>query len=206
MVLKRQLKIYSILQLAFIILTGVRGHAIQNPTASPSNIVRQYLSSDNLESAISYLAPDYKLRFDTRPEGGMNRKQVVRMLEWDFALNPQHRIADMQVNGLQVVVRFHEDNDFSLLIGHPGWDAVSTFTVSESGLITSQLFMPEQGQADWKINLEEALPWLRQNHSDILAKIYPNSRLIQRAETAREWTRILRDWRAATGKSDPTKK
>jgi hypothetical protein len=183
-------------------------HALdpQSRAASPADAVRRYLSATSREEALGLLSPDYRLWFESRTGKGMPKDEVARMLEWDFALNPIHRVEKLEVDGHQVRVTAHEDNDFSLLIGFPGWDAASTFTVSEGGLITSQVYVPRKGQPAWKPYLEKALPWLREHHAGELEQIYPNNRLKQTAESAAQWGRLLRAWRAATGQPDPTRK
>jgi hypothetical protein len=194
------------LSLLMIVLPCAPEETLSNNVSSPEAVVREYFSAKDRETALGLLSPDYKIWFGKREGAGIPKQEVARMLEWDFALNPQRRIEEMRVNGSEVVVRAHEDNDFSLLIGYPGWDAVSTFTVDKAGLIASQLYVPKEGQPAWKPYLEKALPWLREHRAEVLARIYPNNRLSQTSESAREWVKNLKDWRAATGQPDPTRK
>ncbi|HKY04665.1 MAG TPA: hypothetical protein VJQ56_07245 [Blastocatellia bacterium] len=191
--------------LLLILLACAPEGLLSAATRSPESIVREYISAKDREAKLAMLSPDYRIWFGKREGPGMTKPEAARMLEWDFALNPRHRIEEVKVAGRDVVVRIHEDNDFSLLIGYPGWDAVSTYTVDESGLITSQLYVPKEGQPDWKPYLERALPWLREHRAEALARIYPNNRLSRTSESAREWVKQLRDWRAATGQPDPTR-
>lgn len=206
MLRKKYATILSTLALLLIALTCAPEDAASNNARSPESVVREYFSAKDRETALGLLSPDYKIWFGKKEGAGISKQEVARMLEWDFALNPRRRIEELRINGREVVVRAHEDNDFSLLIGYPGWDAVSTFTVDHTGLITSQLYVPKQGQAGWKPYLEKALPWLREHRAEALARIYPNNRLSQTTESAREWVKNLRDWRAATGQPDPTRK
>ena len=185
-------------------LTAVPNHTIQ-PPASPEETIRKYLAAKTRETALARLASDYRLFFDKKVGTGLSKTQVADMLDWDFALHPKHRIKEMKRYGRQVVVQTHEDNDFSLLIGFPGWDATSTFLVNEAGLISEQLYVPRPGQPEWKPYLEKALPWLRENRAEALARIYPDNRLKQTAESATEWVKVLREWRQATGQKDPTR-
>lgn len=165
--------------------------------------VRQYLSADTREAALGLLAEDYKLWFGAKKGEPMRKAEAARLLEWDYALRPRRRIRRLRVSGRTVVVSAHEDNDFSLLLDFPGWDAVSTFEIDRAGKIASQIYLPAQGQPEWKPFLEKALPWLRAQRPDVLARIYPDNRLARTTETAREWVRVLREWRAATGRPDP---
>lgn len=172
-------------------------------TSDPAARVRAYLSSRTLEQALSALAPEYRLWFGSRSGDGLDRARVAKMLEWDYALHPRHRVDSVTVNGSVVTARVHEDNDFSLLIGFPGWDSSSTFTLDEQGQIVSQMYVPT-GSTEWRPYLDAPLEWIRQHHPDVLPRIFPNGKLAQTRETAREWVSVLRAWRAATGQPDPT--
>ena len=175
-------------------------------TASPPDPVadvRGYLSATTLEEAQSALAPDYRIWFGARSGEGISRERVIRMLEWDYALNPRTRIDAISARGSEVTVRVHEDNDFSLLIGFPGWDATSTFVVGERGQIESQLYVPT-GPTEWRPYLEAPLAWIYEHHPDAIGRIFPNGKLGQTRDTAVEWVALLRAWRAATGQTDPT--
>ena len=163
--------------------------------------VERYLSAPALEAASALLAPEYRIWFGERSGAGTDRAAAIAMLQWDFALNPYHRIDEMTVNDGTVVVRVHEENDFSRLIGFPGWNATSTFTVDENGLITSQVYVPDPAQADWRPYLEPALTWIRTNRPGVLERIYPGGKLAQTADAAREWVAVLKAWRRATAQT-----
>jgi hypothetical protein len=151
------------------------------------------------------LAPDYRLWFGERRGDGLDRDAALGMLTWDFALHPRHRVESLTVRGDEVFARVHEDNDFSLLIGFPGWDATSTYTVDATGRISSQLYVPKPGQPEWRPYLDAPLAWIGEHRPDVLPRIFPNGKLARSAEAAAEWVRILREWRAATGQPDPTR-
>jgi hypothetical protein len=178
--------------------------ACASTSTNPTAVVRRYLSARTLDEAVSTLDPGYRLWFGSRTGEGIDRASTARMLEWDFALHPRHRIEAITAHGDEVTVRVHEDNDFSLLLGFPGWDATSTYIVSPEGRIVSQLYAPTDGQ-DWRPYLDAPLPWLREHHPDALARVFPDGKLSRSAESAREWVALLREWRAATGQSDPTR-
>lgn len=172
-------------------------------TRGPVDAVRAYLASQTLEEALSVLAPEYRLWFGARTGEGLDRARVAKMLEWDYALHPRHRVDSLTANGNEVTARVHEDNDFSLLLGFPGWDATSTFTLDANGRIVSQLYVPA-GSTEWRPYLDAPLAWIREHHPDALPRVFPNGKLAQTRETAREWVSLLRAWRAATGQGDPT--
>lgn len=189
-----------------ILHSSTAGYSSQHPSAAPEQIVRRYLSAKDRSSALALLAPDYRLWFGKREGEGLSKQQTALMLEWDFELRPQRRVDGLRVNGREVTATIHEENDFALLIGFPGWDAESTFSINEVGLISAQVYVPREGQADWKPYLEKALGWLREHRAEALARLYPNNRLNQTEEGAREWVKVLREWRKAAGLADPMQK
>jgi len=178
--------------------------ACASTSSDPADVVRRYLTAHTLDDAVSTLDPGYRLWFGTRKGDGIDREHTARMLEWDFALQPRHRIDQIAANGGEVTARVHEDNDFSLLLGFPGWDAMSTYVVNAEGRIASQLYVPAERQ-DWRPFLDTPLVWIREHHPDALARVFPDGKLNRSAESAREWVALLRDWRAATGQPDPTR-
>lgn len=160
--------------------------------------VERYLTAATLDEASALLAPEYRIWFGERSGDGIEREAFIDMLRWDFALHPYHRIDELTVRDGTVVARIHEENDFSRLIGFPGWNATSTFTVDANGRITSQHYVPDPAQADWRPYLEPALAWIRENRPDALPRIYRDGRLVRTAESAREWVTLLKLWRQAT--------
>jgi hypothetical protein len=152
-------------------------HCASTSAESPTAVVQQYLDSKTREQALSVFAPEYRLWFGSRTGEGLDREKVAKMLEWDYALNPRHRVEELTVNSSAVTARVHEDNDFSLLIGFPGWTATSTYTIDENGRIASQVYVPMAGQPEWRPYLDAPLVWLRQHHPDALARIFPNGKL-----------------------------
>lgn len=173
-------------------------------SGDPAAAVRSYLASRTLDEALSALAPEYRLWFGARSGEGMDRAGAAKMLEWDYALHPRHRVDSISIDGSEVTAQVHEDNDFSLLIGFPGWDAKSTYTLDERGRIVSQLYVPT-GPTEWRPYLDAPLAWLREHRPDALARVFPNGKLSQTRESALEWVELLRAWRAATGQADPTR-
>ena len=189
--------------LALALAALVLNCSTTTPASDPEHVVRGYLAAKSHEEVVSYLAPTYRLWFGERKGDGMGRDAAAKLLEWDFALNPRHRVDSLTVDGSTVTARVHEENDFSLLIGFPGWDSTSTYVV-ENGQIVSQLYVAKEGRPEWRPYLDKPLEWLRANRADALGRVFPNGKLAQSRETAAEWVKLLREWRAATAQSDPT--
>lgn len=168
----------------------------------PVHAVRQYLDAATREEAVSRLAPDYRLWFGERKGPGISRESAGEMLRWDYTLNVAHQIRSIASNDGVVTARVHEDNDFSRLIDFPGWDSTSTFLVGDDGRIVWQVYVPEPGQPEWRPYLDPALAWIREHRADALPTIFPDGKLARSEESARMWVRVLREWRAATGRPD----
>jgi hypothetical protein len=166
------------------------------PGGKARRAVQQYLAAQTLDEASALLAPDYRIWFGERSGEGKDRAAALEMLRWDFALNPYRRLDELTVgDDGTVTIRVHEENDLSRLIAYPGWNATSTFTVNAQGLITSQLYVPDPGRPDWHPYLEPALVWLRANRPEALERVYPDGRVIQTGDTARQWVALLKAWR-----------
>jgi len=148
---------------------------------APAGVVMSYLQSPTRESALAHLAtPD--------------KEQTAVQLEWDFALDPEYRIDALTVNGNTVTVQQHETNDFARLLGYPGWTATATYVVQD-GRIVAMTYAPLAGQPDWHTYLDKALPWLKEHFPVAMSRLYANDQLVRTAESAHEWSELLRAWR-----------
>lgn len=199
----REWNMYSCCFVMFVIIAPLTSLAQQSKIFS-LDAVHSYLTAKTREEALKQLAPDFRLWFGKKEGRGLSKQDLAGMLEWDFALDPRHRIDSSQTDGRDVTAQVHEDNNFSLLLGFPGWDASWTFILKENGLIDGIVYVPKKGQADWKPYLEKALPWLKEHYPEDMTQLYPNNKLKQTSETARRWVDILRAWRIATKQPDPT--
>jgi hypothetical protein len=179
-----------------------------HPPARPANdaeaVVRRYYDMNDKAARQDLLADEFRMWFETK-EGDGTTKAELADNAWDDALHARSRIVALHAEGRTVTVQAHEDNDFSLLLGYPGWDPTITYEVSPEGRITSALYLPRGGAPSWRASLDAALPWLREHRADSLVRIYPDGKLVRTRETALEWVQVLRDWRQATGQPDPTR-
>lgn len=160
---------------------------------APSGVVLSYLDSPSRETALAHLTSDYAMHFAGDP-ASLDKTQTAAALAWDFALDPDHRVDALAINGDTVVVQQHETNDFARLLGFPGWDARATYVIRD-GLIASQTYEPSPNQPDWKPYLEKALPWLREHFPTAMSHLYVDGRLSRSEADAKEWVEILRAWR-----------
>lgn len=171
-----------------------------NDLSSADTLARYYDAADH-ESVAAALAPDYRIWFGEKRGPGMSREEALAMLEWDLSLHPVHEHRIVHVEGDTVIAITHEQNDFSRLIDFPGWTAASLYRFDDAGRLAEQVYVPAPNQPRWQPYLDAALPWLREHRGEALARIYPDGRLNQSVNAAREWVAVLRDWRAATGRS-----
>jgi len=182
----------SLLVLAF--LDAAQAHA--SSTHDPAAVVEHYFAAHDPKDKALYLSKDFRMWFESTSGESESRSEILRGSGWDDELRGRSRIVRMDVRGDTVVVLAHEDNDFSLLIG--------SFVVDKAGLLERALYVPKAGAPSWRSALEPALPWLRENRPDALARVFPNGKLTRTRDAAKEWVEILRAWRKATGQSDPT--
>jgi hypothetical protein len=186
------------------LLVSVLSETTNSAPSDAETTVRNYLAARDRKTALTYIAPDFRLWFDSRTGLGLKKAELAKMLEWDFELRPRHIVRDLRVNGREVTVTITKQNDFSRLLDFPGWNSISTFVVDDSGRIVNQLFVRRHKEADLDPYLEKALPWLEENRPEVLKEIYPDNKLNQTADSAQKWVQVLRDWRAATNRPDPT--
>jgi hypothetical protein len=170
----------------------------------PISVVQRYFEAHDREAKAACLSPDFRIWFEKQSGEGVSRSETLEDSGWDQALRARSRLVRMDVRGDTVVVLVHEDNDFSLLIGYPGWDPTITFIVDHEGLIERALYVPKAGAPSWRSALEPALPWLREHRGEALNRVFPAGKLVRTREAAKEWVAILRAWRKTTGQADPT--
>lgn len=188
-----------------VLLAGCAPHAASPPPPAqdPVTVVTRYFAAETRPAKMRHLSDGFRMWFEERSGEGMTKAQLGEDTGWDDALHARTRIVTLHATGDTVVVQAHEDNDFSLLLGYPGWDPTITYVVGDEGLIESALYVPRAGAPSWHSSLEVALPWLRANRAEALERILPEGKLARTPEAAREWVEILRAWREATGRPDP---
>lgn len=168
--------------------------ALATPRAE--TVVRGYLAARSPAAKRKWLAPDYRYWFLSHDGPGETAGEHLNP-GWDSELNGTLRADSVGVDGARVTARVHEDNDFSRLIDHPGWNARVSFTLDDRGRIATEFYEPLPGAPPWRPYLEHSLPWLRQHRSRELGRVLHDGKLVQTRAAAREWRSVLRAWRAA---------
>lgn len=161
-------------------------------------MARVFLTSDHADHALATAAHDVELRIGSEDAPPIPRDEFRRREQWDAALNRATTIKSLHSRGVTAVAEVHETNDFARLIDHPGWDATMIFKYDDhthGGLISDVLYLPDPQTPSWRPYLEPALPYLRQNHADKLARFFPNDQIVYTAESARAWKSMLTAWR-----------
>jgi hypothetical protein len=149
------------------------------------------------------LAPGYRYWFKSRDGAGESAAEHLRP-GWDSELHATLRADSIGARGGHVTARVHEDNDFSRLIGHPGWDALLSLEVDEGGAIVTEVYQPLENAPSWRPYLQRALPWLREHRSAALDRDFAGGRLVESRESAREWRAMLKAWRQAMRRAPAT--
>jgi hypothetical protein len=157
------------------------------------------LKCKTIDQLLTFYAEDYRFYFIRKEGEGTSKAKAVKGLEWDYALHPDLSLLEVvsQDKG-EVVVRFHEENDFTKLLGFPGWDANMKYTFDEKGLIREKIYYPNTTAPDYVNYFKPAVEWLKENKPTELNEVYKDKKLIQNAESAKKWVELLKEWRKAT--------
>lgn len=145
------------------------------------------------------MAEDYRSFFMEKKGEGEDKKQALQsFLNWDAPLHPDVDILNYEMDGDTWKVEFNEQNDFSKLIGFPGWKATESITFNSKNLIEQVVYIPDPTNPSYKKWLLPAVDWLKINMPDSLATVYQNNKLIQNEESAKKWVRLLKQWKENT--------
>jgi hypothetical protein len=128
------------------------------------------------------------------------KKDIARLLEWDFATNAQSIPSDVQIKGNTISAVLTEQSDFYKYIGIPERRYKFTYIYNEAGLIKEAIL--EQALSDtasFDAALKPALDWARKERPQELSEIYPDGRFVYNTQMAKRWLALLQAWRKATG-------
>lgn len=137
----------------FAVLLSALGVA-QGTASSEENVVNEpranayvaavesLLSARTVDDALRLFAPDYRLYFYDDEGEGIARDGVAAMLQWEHALNPRRYDRALAVERNLLTGRVYEGNDFTRLIGFPGWEGRISFWFDDEGRIQSSSTSP----------------------------------------------------------------
>src|ERR1700733_5236849 len=84
--------------------------------------IKLYLNGSTVEAKSKYMAESYHSYFFEKKGEGENKTEAIRsFLDWNAQLDPDIRLLTYLSKDSIWTVTFNEQNDFSKLIGYPGW-------------------------------------------------------------------------------------
>jgi len=164
--------------------------------------IESYLNAHTVETKGKYMADEYRSFFMERKGEGENKEQALHsFLNWDAPLHPDVHTLNYTRQGNTWKVEFNEQNDFSKLIGFPGWKGTEMIRFNSKKMIDEMIYIPDDTNPNYKKWLLPAVEWLQKNKPDELNEVYKDGKLIQTSETAKKWVTLLQFWRKETGDS-----
>ena len=144
------------------------------------------------------MADNYRSYFMQKTgEGDDKNTSLNDFKAWDGQLAPDVTILDHSSKGKTWMVHFNEQNDFSKLIGYPGWDGSMSVTFDNTGLISETIYFPDSANPNYKRWLQPAVDWLSANFPGELRQVYQNNRLVKNETAAIKWKELLTRWNTA---------
>jgi hypothetical protein len=163
--------------------------------------IETYLNAHTREGKEEYMSEDYRSYFMEKKGVGKNKEQALQSFsEWDAPLHPDITILNHVGNRNTWKIEFNEQNDFSKLIGFPGWKGTEMIRFNSKKMIDEMIYIPGDTNPDYKKWLQPAVEWLQKNKPDELNEVYKDAKLIQTPETAKKWVSLLQLWRKETSR------
>jgi hypothetical protein len=164
--------------------------------------IQDYLNANTIEEKGQWLADEYRSYFFAKEGEGENRTEALASFDnWDGNLHPDVKIINKSVikKKRKWIVTILEQNDFSKLIGYPGWKATEEITFDHHDKIIEMIYKPDSTNPPYKKWLQPALDWLKQNQPGELAQIYSDNKLVKTKAAALQWVKVLSEWQKAKG-------
>jgi len=159
--------------------------------------ITAYLNAADTTEKSKYLAADFHSFFISKETSGKNKSQALKSFQnWDGPLHPDITIISYSFRDNNWTVYFNEQNDFSKLIGFPGWKGTTTFVFNDDGLIQETMYAPDSTNLSYKSYLQPAVQWLQKNMPAELSEVYKDGKLIQTEVTAIKWRILLQQWQS----------
>lgn len=184
---------------AAVMLTALGGCAGAHSYKQTLDAYLAARQAGDVELAGRHLSPDARIWFDVKTGPGRPKSLTGGWGAWDIEMNAVNTYDEVVITDDSISATFHERNDFSRLIGFPGWRSRSTFWFDEQGRIVEQLYVPLPQHPPQRVCFEAPLQWARLHRADELEVIYPNDRFEPSAESGRRWRALLIEWRNAVG-------
>jgi hypothetical protein len=155
-----------------------------------------YLNAPTVEAKSKYMAENYRSYFLEKKDSGQDKKSALQSFQnWDGQLNPDIKISQYRVHNKDWLITFNEQNDFSKLIGFPGWKGSMDISFDDAGLIVQTIYIPDSTNPAYKPFLQPAIDWLQKNMPTELNTVYQDHKLVRNEMTAKEWKILLQAWR-----------
>lgn len=181
--------------LQFIILSTILFSACS--TNKYLRTISSYLNASQAEAKSKFMSDSYHSFFQAKEGTGDDKATSLNdFKKWDGQLSPDVKIINHHFKGNTGIVSFNEQNDFSKLIGFPGWKGSMSVTFDNNGLIEETIYFPDSTNPSYKKWLEPALIWLKKNMPDDLNEVYQNNKLVKNEMTANKWVYLLKKWKA----------
>ncbi len=162
-------------------------------------LYRAAINKHDIETAMSLLAEDYKLRF-VGTEFVVSKDSLPRMLGWDTGVNGhvEWEIAKDKTSPLTFEGR--ETNDFFQLLGISHLRFRAVFRVNVDGKIIEQLYEIHPNQPSWEEAIKPAVAWASQHRLGEVQEIFPNGQIVYTEEMGRRWVALLGEWNSSKSK------
>ena len=159
--------------------------------------IKAYLNASTVEQKGRFMAEDFHSYFAERKGKGEDKKKALAgFQQWDGHLHPDVAILSHEKKENGWLVYFNEQNDFSKLIGYPGWKASMWFSFDRQGLIMQTIYFPDTTNLPYKKWLQPAVDWLKIHMPGELNTVYQDNKLVKTEAAATKWKALLQKWRA----------
>lgn len=158
--------------------------------------IHSYLNAYTIEQKQKYMAENYRSFFEKKAGDGKNKTDALKSFsKWDAPLHPDIKIINTSYSENKWAIAFIEQNDFTKLIGFPGWKATDSIKINKRGLIEEVIYMPDESNPNYKQWLKPAVDWLKENKPGELNEVYQDGKLIQTESSAKKWVELLSEWK-----------
>ncbi len=165
--------------------------------------IEEYSNASTVNEKEKFMADNYHSFFvEAKGTGADKNASLQSFQNWDAPLHPQVDILSYTINKKTWTIKFNEQNDFSKLIGFPGWKATEVITFNSKKLIEQLVYIPDYANPSYKKWLQPAVAWVQNNMPDSLNTVYQNNKLVKNEESAKKWVHLLKQWKQSRGRQE----